>query len=220
MVRVGLPYQAKNIAQYIIYKNRMWIKYLIFSAVGINRLRDCQSPRICYDPQDWDDLMMYVGFSGVSMASSKNNMGSDDLTDGEDLVDGVMTFEHTSEGVHIAVQSYFLDEQSRPEESLYVWAYRVKVTNDLDEPVQLINRHWIITDGHGETQEVKGVGVVGEQPMLGPGDSFVYTSGTPLYAPTGFMHGSYDMRTVTGRMFQADIPAFSLDSPYSNNPIH
>lgn len=135
------------------------------------------------------------------------------MTD-DDLIDGVLTFEETTEGIHIAVQSYFLDEQSKPDYGQYVWAYRIQISNLSDRTVQLINRHWIITDGVGAVQEVKGVGVIGEQPIIRPGQSFTYTSGTPLSTPSGFMRGSYEMRREDGQLFPATIPAFSLDSPH------
>ncbi|WP_417449087.1 Co2+/Mg2+ efflux protein ApaG [Kordiimonas sp.] len=132
----------------------------------------------------------------------------------DDLIDGVLTFEETTEGVHIAVQSYYLDEQSKPEAQQYVWAYRIRITNKADLPVQLLNRHWIITDGNGGQQEVKGIGVIGEQPVIRPGDTYIYTSGTPLSTPSGFMRGSYEMQRDDGIMFRAKVPAFSLDSPH------
>ncbi|WP_417456321.1 Co2+/Mg2+ efflux protein ApaG [Kordiimonas sp.] len=136
----------------------------------------------------------------------------------DDLIDGVLTFEETTEGIHIAVQSYFLNEQSKPEAQQYVWAYRIKITNTSNKPVQLLNRHWIITDSTGGIQEVKGVGVIGEQPVIRPNETFIYTSGTPLGTPSGFMRGSYEMQREDGMMFSATIPAFSLDSPHV--PLH
>lgn len=132
----------------------------------------------------------------------------------DELIDGVLTFEETTEGIHIAVQSYFLSEQSKPEAQQFVWAYRIRITNGGEHTVQLLNRHWVITDGMGGIQEVKGVGVVGEQPVLRPGDAFVYTSGTPLSTPSGFMRGSYEMQREDGVLFRATVPAFSLDSPH------
>lgn len=142
-------------------------------------------------------------------------MDSDD-----DLIDGVLTFEAETAGVHVAVQSYFLSEQSEPAESQYVWAYRIKITNKADVPVKLLNRHWIITDGVGGVHEVQGEGVVGEQPLIGPGDTFIYTSGTPLSTATGFMRGSYEMRRADGHTFDVEIPAFSLDSPHTSLDIN
>jgi ApaG protein len=142
------------------------------------------------------------------------------MTDDEELIEGVLTFEETTEGVHIAVQSYFLNEQSDPDEAQYVWAYRIRISNDGNVPVKLLNRHWIITDGHGGVHEVKGEGVIGEQPVIEPGTSFIYTSGTPLTTPSGFMRGSYEMRRADGGVFNAAVPAFSLDSPHSSLEIN
>ncbi|WCL54560.1 Co2+/Mg2+ efflux protein ApaG [Gimibacter soli] len=141
-------------------------------------------------------------------------MSDDDDDMDDDLIDGVMTFEAITEGVRVAVQSYFLSGQSDPEEGSYVWAYRIRISNEGAATVQLINRHWIITDGHGGVQEVQGAGVVGEQPVLAPGERFVYTSGTPLSTPTGFMRGTYEMQRPDGTFFDVEIPAFSLDSPH------
>ncbi|WP_262692373.1 Co2+/Mg2+ efflux protein ApaG [Kordiimonas aestuarii] len=132
----------------------------------------------------------------------------------DDLIDGVLTFEETTEGIHIAVQSYYLAEQSKPEAQQFVWAYRIRITNEAGQPVQLLNRHWMITDANGGLQEVKGVGVIGEQPVIRPGDTYIYTSGTPLSTPSGFMRGSYEMQRDDGVMFNAQVPAFSLDSPH------
>ena len=138
----------------------------------------------------------------------------------DDLIDDVMTFEEETNGVHVAVQSYFLESQSDPDQNAFAWAYRIRITNNSSEAVQLLTRHWIITDGNGVMKEVKGDGVVGEQPLLTPGQSYVYTSGTPLATPSGFMHGSYGMQMIGGKPFDIAIPAFSLDSPYSNLNIN
>lgn len=132
----------------------------------------------------------------------------------EDLISDIMTFEATTAGVRIAVQSYFLEDQSEPDECQYVWAYRIKIINESDTTVQLLNRHWIITDATGAVKEVTGEGVIGEQPIIAPGQHFVYTSGTPLSTPSGFMGGSYEMQDENGDHFFVEIPTFSLDSPY------
>ena len=116
--------------------------------------------------------------------------------------------------IRVSVKPVFLDEQSSPSEEHYVWAYQVRIENDGSETVQLMNRHWHITDEMGRIQEVRGAGVVGEQPTLRPGESFEYTSGTPLDSPSGIMVGSYEMETATGERFDVAVPAFSLDSPY------
>ena len=116
--------------------------------------------------------------------------------------------------IRVSVKPVFLDEQSSPSNDHYVWAYQVRIENDGSETVQLINRHWHINDEMGRIQEVRGAGVVGEQPTLRPGESFEYTSGTPLDSPSGIIVGSYEMETSAGERFDVDIPAFSLDSPY------
>ena len=120
----------------------------------------------------------------------------------------------TTKAIRVSVKPIFLDDQSTPSEDHYVWAYQVTIENTGGETVQLLNRHWRITDAHGRMQEVKGEGVVGEQPRLRPGELFEYTSGTPLTTPSGLMMGSYEMEGEGGQRFDIDIPAFSLDSPY------
>jgi ApaG protein len=102
-----------------------------------------------------------------------------------------------------------------------MWAYRVKIENQGREPVQLLRRTWQITDARGRTQHVHGAGVVGEQPLLEPGESFEYTSGTPLDTPSGFMEGAYHMVVPSsGENFDVAIPAFSLDSPHQSGRVH
>ena len=123
-------------------------------------------------------------------------------------------YEETTQGVRVSVNPVYLDNQSEPERGHYVWAYQVRIENDGVETVQLRSRHWRITDANGLVQEVRGAGVVGEQPVLEPGETFEYTSGTPLNAPSGIMVGSYGMQTDDGDMIEVDIPAFSLDSPH------
>lgn len=129
-------------------------------------------------------------------------------------------FVATTRDVTVSVESFFLAEQSEPTQSHYVWAYHVEVENNGTETLQLTHRHWKITDGAGNTQEVSGEGVVGEQPMLEPGSSFDYTSGTPLSTPSGIMVGTYEMVSGTGETLSVDIPAFSLDSPYEVHHLH
>ncbi|HYD30282.1 MAG TPA: Co2+/Mg2+ efflux protein ApaG [Azospirillaceae bacterium] len=116
--------------------------------------------------------------------------------------------------IRVTVQPTFLEDQSSPAESHFVWAYTIRVENIGDETVQLRTRHWQITDALGRMQEVRGPGVVGEQPVLEPGDVFEYTSGTPLPTPSGIMVGSYQMETDRGETFDVAVPAFSLDSPH------
>ena len=116
--------------------------------------------------------------------------------------------------IRVSVEPAFLDEHSSPSDDHYVWAYRVRIENEGSSTVQLLSRHWKITDGRGRLQEVRGAGVVGEQPVLEPGESFEYTSGTPLPTPSGIMLGTYGMRGQDGERFDIEIPAFSLDSPH------
>lgn len=115
--------------------------------------------------------------------------------------------------IEVIVEPNFLPERSSAEDSRFFWAYTIVIVNSGLETVQLKTRHWIITDGTGRSQEVRGEGVVGEQPVLEPGERFEYTSGVPLQTPSGFMTGSYQMVTESGEPFEIDIPAFSLDSP-------
>ena len=120
----------------------------------------------------------------------------------------------TTRGIRIQVTPSFLAEQSDPANGDYVWAYTVEIENQSMTTVQLTARTWKITDRNGITQIVQGAGVVGEQPILHAGDSFIYTSGCPLSTPSGLMRGYYSMQTIDGAIFEADVPAFSLDSPY------
>jgi ApaG protein len=122
--------------------------------------------------------------------------------------------------IRVSVEPIFLEDQSSPSDDHYVWAYQVRIENDGQETVQLVNRHWRITDAQGRMQEVKGEGVVGEKPTLQPGQAFEYTSGTPLGTPSGIMVGSYEMETSAGERFEIAIPAFSLDSPYQARQLN
>ncbi|MGE0626777.1 MAG: Co2+/Mg2+ efflux protein ApaG [Hyphomicrobiaceae bacterium] len=123
-------------------------------------------------------------------------------------------YEATTAGIRVRVRPSYVDDQSQPDENYYFWAYDVEITNLGAETVQLQTRYWRITDANGRTEEVRGPGVVGEQPRLEPGQSFNYTSGCPLRTPQGVMVGSYQMVNQDGRMFDVAIPAFSLDSPH------
>lgn len=122
--------------------------------------------------------------------------------------------------IRVTVQPSYLDDQSMPAENRYVWAYHVRIENEGVETVQLRTRYWHITDALGRVQEVRGPGVVGEQPLLSPGQSFEYTSGTPLATPSGIMVGSYQMETRTGEMFDIAVPAFSLDCPHQPRQLN
>ena len=116
--------------------------------------------------------------------------------------------------IRITVRPFYLEDQSSPEEMHFVWAYHVRIENQGPDTVQLRNRYWRITDSLGRVQEVRGAGVVGEQPVLRPGEAFEYTSGTPLTTPSGIMVGTYQMESEKGELFDVKIPAFSLDSPH------
>ena len=120
----------------------------------------------------------------------------------------------TTRQISVSVNPIYLDDQSAPEHSRFVWAYHVVIENRGAETVQLRSRHWRITNARGELREVRGPGVVGEQPRLEPGDAFEYTSGVPLTTPSGIMSGSYQMESEHGDSFDVEIPAFSLDSPH------
>ena len=123
-------------------------------------------------------------------------------------------------GVRVTVTPTYVEEQSRPEESRYLFAYTVEITNLNVERVRLRDRYWKIVDGVGRVLEVRGAGVVGQQPVLGPGESFSYTSGCPLETPDGTMEGHYLMERAGGEPFEAAIPAFSLDSPHARRSVH
>ncbi len=114
--------------------------------------------------------------------------------------------------IEVAVTPRFMPDRSSPEAGHYFWAYTIEISNLGNETVQLKTRIWQITDAQGREQEVRGAGVVGEEPILAPGESFEYTSGVPLQTASGFMSGSYGMVTADGEQFDVDIPAFSLDS--------
>jgi len=118
-----------------------------------------------------------------------------------------------TEGVLVKVRPSYLAGQSDPEAGRWVWAYQVEIVNLSGATVQLISRHWTITDARGHVEEVRGPGVIGEQPVIAPGESYSYASGCPLPTPSGAMVGSYEMRDDAGRSFEAAIPAFSLDVP-------
>ena len=123
-------------------------------------------------------------------------------------------YQQQTRSVVVSVVPFYIEDQSSPERGHYVFGYRVRIENRGTETVQLLRRHWRITDALGRMVEVRGDGVVGEQPVLSPGESFEYVSGTPLGTPSGIMVGSYHMvATTTGETFAAAIPAFSLDVP-------
>ncbi len=122
--------------------------------------------------------------------------------------------------IEVSINPVYLDDQSEPDDDHFVWAYRVRIENKGAETVLLLNRYWRITDALGRTQEVRGAGVVGERPVLDPGQSYEYTSGTPLSTPSGIMDGSYQMETPGGETFDVVIPPFSLDSPHQRRSVN
>ena len=124
-------------------------------------------------------------------------------------------FEQETSGVLVRVEPRYLAAESAPDEGRYFWAYTIEILNLSPDTVQLMSRAWSITDENGLTQNVRGPGVVGEQPVLRPGESFTYTSGAPLAAPSGVMVGTYSMvRVGDGHTFDIAVPAFPLDSPF------
>ncbi len=125
-----------------------------------------------------------------------------------------------SNNIKVTVRPKYLAERSEPDEGRYFWSYTIEIANDGDRTVQLTHRHWQITDANGHREEVRGPGVVGEQPKLKPGDAFSYTSGCPLRTPSGVMVGTYRMVDESGRAFDVAIPAFSLDSPHAKRVLN
>lgn len=126
----------------------------------------------------------------------------------------------TTRAITVTVQPLYLEGQSAPENHHFIWAYHVMIENKGQETVQLLNRYWHITDALGRVQEVRGLGVVGEQPVLRPQQIFEYTSGTPLTTPSGIMRGHYDMASADGTVFEVAIPAFSLDIPSEKKQVN
>jgi len=129
-------------------------------------------------------------------------------------------FQKTTHGIVVTAIPQFLPEQSDADESHYVWAYTISLENHGAETVQLLSRYWNITDAQGLVQEVRGPGVIGQQPVLMPGAAFQYTSGTALGTPSGLMLGTYEMVGQGGGHFTIDIPAFSLDSPFQTQRVN
>ncbi|WP_113132088.1 Co2+/Mg2+ efflux protein ApaG [Rhizobiales bacterium] len=115
--------------------------------------------------------------------------------------------------IEVTVEPYYLEEQSDPDDGRYVWGYRIVISNHSGAAVRLMTRYWHITDENGQVDEVSGPGVIGEQPLLNPGDTYEYSSGCPLDTPSGVMFGHYSMEAEGGETFNVAIPAFSLDSP-------
>ena len=122
--------------------------------------------------------------------------------------------------IEVTVSPRFLSDRSAPDKGQFFWAYTIEISNNGGETVQLKTRYWHITDAMGRVQEVRGAGVVGEEPVIPPGESFEYTSGVPLQTPSGFMVGSYGMVSDGGEHFDIEIPAFSLDSAHASRTIN
>ena len=129
-------------------------------------------------------------------------------------------YERETRSIHVAVMPAYLDDQSDPDDQRFVWSYTVTIENRGQEAVQLLSRFWSITDGSGRVQELRGPGVVGAQPVIAPGEKFQYTSGCPLPTASGLMMGRYQMKAASGEDFEAEIPAFLLESPYERRQIH
>ncbi len=129
-------------------------------------------------------------------------------------------FEQKTGDVIVRVEPDFLPEQSSPKDDRFIWAYTVEIENQGDIDLQVVERFWKIADSRGQVQEVHGEGVVGEKPVLRPGETFRYTSGAPLSAPSGMMLGTYSLKAPDGEKFAVDIPAFALDSPLGSRVIH
>lgn len=127
----------------------------------------------------------------------------------------MFTSEATTQGVRVSVASEYAAERSRPDQGHWFFLYTITIANHSTVTVQLISRHWVITDGDGNVEEVRGPGVVGEQPVLGPGQSFTYTSGCPLRTPFGTMEGTYQMVTADAQGFDVRIAPFTLSGPYT-----
>jgi ApaG protein len=133
---------------------------------------------------------------------------------------GAHMFQRTTREITVSVRPAYLEDQSAPDSNHFFWAYTVLIENGGAATVQLRARYWRIIDANGRTIEVKGAGVVGQQPILRPGESFEYKSGTPLETPSGLMLGAYQMQTADGEAFQIDIPVFPLDSPHESRRAH
>jgi ApaG protein len=125
--------------------------------------------------------------------------------------------EATTRGIQVTVRSSYVPESSLPTQGRWFFSYRIRIANRGKVPVQLLNRHWVITDAHGEIEEVRGPGVIGEQPVMGPGESHEYTSFCPLGTPFGTMEGSYEMVTEDGERFWVKIGQFTLSQPLAVN---
>lgn len=129
-------------------------------------------------------------------------------------------YKATTRSILVTVEPSFVEAESSATDNRYFWAYSIEITNKSEEVVRLRSRHWRITDANGRTEEVRGAGVVGKQPVLKPGEKFSYTSGCPLSTPSGIMVGSYQMQNEKGELFSIQIPAFSLDLPNERRTVN
>jgi ApaG protein len=129
-------------------------------------------------------------------------------------------YRETTRSVQVTVEPSFVESESSPADGRYFWAYTIEIANLGKEPVRLRSRHWRITDGNGRTEEVRGAGVIGKQPVIKPGETFSYTSGCPLSTSSGIMVGSYQMQDEKGELFSIAIPAFSLDLPDAKKTVN
>ncbi len=126
-----------------------------------------------------------------------------------------MSLDEASKNVNVVAKSEYMVTESSPELGRYIFTYKIKITNNSSKPLRLLRRHWIITDGFGRTEEVEGAGVIGQQPKIGPGESFEYDSFCPLPTPIGSMRGTYQMAMEDGSLINAEIPLFYLNDPGS-----
>jgi len=127
----------------------------------------------------------------------------------------MLAMQNNSPTINVSVQTTYMAAQSIPQQQRFVYAYTITISNQGENPATLISRHWRISDANDNLQEVKGMGVVGEQPLIAPGESYTYTSGVVLETETGIMEGSYQMRSNSGELFDAPIPAFALVPPHA-----
>ncbi len=144
-------------------------------------------------------------------------MGLTAMTTNDDKTEPAVSCEAVTRGVRVRVKVTYVPQQSRPDAGEWFFAYRVTIANEGTQTVQLISRHWVITDSSGHIEHVRGPGVVGKQPRLGPGAVFEYTSFCPLPTSFGTMHGEYQMVSTSGEHFDVEIPPFSLHQPYAIN---
>ena len=132
----------------------------------------------------------------------------------------IQTYRETTNYISVSVSPEYLHQQSEPSDNHFTWAYHVNIENSGSTSIQVLARHWKVTDIKGQSHEIVGDGLVGKQPVLKSGEVFRYSSGTPLSTPSGFMSGSFLLISEGGELFNALVPSFSLDSPLTNRPLH